>query len=45
MFRKAQLKFFSIIISILLVIFTAIFGSINIIMKVLMESQSRTVLK
>lgn len=45
MFRKAQLKFFSIIISILLVIFTAILGSINIIMKVVMESQSRTVLK
>lgn len=45
MFKKAQLKFFLIIISILLVVFTAILGSINIIMKVVMESQSRTVLK
>lgn len=45
MFRKAQLKFFSIIISILIVIFTAVLGSINIIMKAVMERQSRTVLK
>ncbi len=45
MFRKAQLKFFAIIISILLAIFIAVLGSVNLIMKAVMERQSRNVLR
>ncbi len=45
MFRKAQLKFFSIITSILLAVFIAVLGSVNLIMKAVMERQSRNVLK
>ena len=45
MFRKVQLKFFSIIISILLAIFIAVLGSVNIIMDTVMEHQTRIVLE
>lgn len=45
MFRKAQLKFFAIISSILLAIFIAVLGSVNLIMKAVMERQSRNVLR
>lgn len=45
MFRKAQLKFFAIIVSILLAVFIAVLGSVNLIMKAVMERQSRTVLR
>ena len=45
MFKKVQLKFFGIIVSILLAIFIAVLGSINLIMNSLMERQSQNVLK
>lgn len=45
MFRKAQLKFFAIIVSILLAVFIAVLGSVNLIMKAVMERQSRNVLR
>lgn len=45
MFRKVQLKFFGIIISILLAIFIAVLGSVNIIMDTVMEHQTRIVLE
>ncbi|MBR1592209.1 MAG: HAMP domain-containing histidine kinase [Ruminococcus sp.] len=45
MFKKVQLKFFSIIVSILLAIFIAVLGSINLIMNSLMERQSKNVLE
>lgn len=45
MFRKAQLKFFAIITSILLAVFIAVLGSVNLIMKAVMERQSRNVLR
>ncbi len=45
MFKKVQLKFFGIIVAILLAVFIAILGSINLIMDALMERQSKTVLK
>ncbi len=45
MFRKAQMKLFGIITAVLLALFIAVLGSVNIIMKMVMERQSRTVLK
>ncbi len=45
MFRKAQLKLFAIITSILLAVFIAVLGSINIIMQAVMQRQSKDVLK
>lgn len=45
MFRKAQLKLFAIIAGILLAVFIAVLGSINLIMKIVMENQSRSALK
>lgn len=45
MFRKAHMKLFGIITAILLALFIAVLGSVNIIMKMVMERQSRTVLK
>lgn len=45
MFRKAQLKLFIIITSILLAVFIAVLGSVNLIMKAVMERQSRNVLQ
>ncbi len=45
MFRKAQLKFFAIIVSILLAVFITVLGSVNLIMKAVMERQSRNVLR
>jgi len=45
MFRKAQLKLFAIITCILLAVFIAVLGSINIIMQAVMQRQSKEVLK
>lgn len=45
MFKKVQLKFFAIITSILLAIFIAVLGSINIIMEAVMQRQSKITLK
>ena len=45
MFRKVQLKFFGIITSILLAIFIAVLGSVNIIMDTVMEHQTKIVLE
>lgn len=45
MFRKAQLKLFVIITSILLAIFIAVLASINIVTKNFMQRQSREVLR
>ena len=45
MFRKAQMKLFGIITAVLLAIFIALLSSVNIIMKMVMERQSRSVLK
>ena len=45
MFRKAHLKLFSVITSILLAVFIALLGSVNIITKEVMEHQSEYVLK
>ena len=45
MFRKVQLKFFGIITSILLAIFIAVLGSVNIIMDTVMEHQTQIVLE
>lgn len=45
MFRKVQLKFFGIIIAILIAIFIGVLSSINIIMDVIMERQTKIVLQ
>lgn len=45
MFKKAQLKVFAIITCILLAIFIAVLGSVNIIMQAVMQRQSKDVLK
>lgn len=45
MFRKAQLKLFGIITSILLAIFIIVLASINIVTKTFMQKQSKEVLK
>lgn len=45
MFRKAQLKIFAIITCILLAVFIAVLGSINIIMNTLTDRQSRNTLR
>lgn len=45
MFRKVQLKFFSIITGILIAIFIALLFAINIIMNMVMERQSQVVLQ
>lgn len=45
MFRKVQLKFFGIIISILIAIFIGVLSSINIILDVMMDRQTRVVLQ
>ncbi|MBR5514553.1 MAG: GHKL domain-containing protein [Ruminococcus sp.] len=44
MFRKVQLKFFGIIIAILIAIFIGVLSSINIIMDLMMERQTNIVL-
>ena len=44
MFRKAQMKLFSMIVSILLAVFIALIGSINVITKEVMRGQSKEVL-
>lgn len=44
MFRKAQMKLFSLIVNILLAVFIALIGSINVITKEVMRGQSREVL-
>ncbi len=41
MFRKAQMKLFSLIVSILLAVFIALIGSINVITKAVMRGQSK----
>ena len=45
MFRKAQLRLFAMITAILIAIFIAVLGSINIIMQTVMQRQSKDVLK
>lgn len=45
MFKKVQLKFFGMITAILIAIFIALLSGINIIMDILMERQTRVVLK
>ena len=45
MFRKVQLKFFGIITAILIAIFIGVLSSINIIMDVMMERQTKVVLQ
>ena len=45
MFKKVQLRFFSIIAGILLAIFVAVLVAINVIMNTVMERQSMVVLK
>ncbi len=45
MFKKVQLRFFSIIVCILLAIFIALLGAVNLIMHALMERQSTNVLE
>lgn len=45
MFRKAQLKLFSLITVILLAVFVGLLASVNIITKVVMDHQSEFVLK
>lgn len=45
MFKKAQYKLFGIITAILLAIFVAVLGSVNLIMRAVMERQSKDVLK
>lgn len=45
MFRKVQLKFFSIILAILVGVFIAVLGSINLIMNYIMDHQSKEVLR
>ena len=45
MVKKAQLKVFAIITCILLAIFIAVLGSVNIIMQAVMQRQSKDVLK
>jgi len=44
MFRKAQMRLFSLIVSILLAVFIALIGSINVITKEVMRGQSKEVL-
>lgn len=45
MFRKAQMKIFAIITCILLAVFIAVLGSINIIMNTVTDRQSRNTLR
>ncbi|MBR4627481.1 MAG: hypothetical protein IKO47_07270 [Ruminococcus sp.] len=45
MFRKAQFRLFAIITGILLAVFIAVLGSLNIIMQSVMQRQSKDVLK
>lgn len=45
MFRKVQLKFFGIIVAILIAIFIGVLSSINIIMDLIMERQTKIVLQ
>ena len=44
MIKKLQIKFVATTMSILLVVFIAVLGSINLIMQSMMQSQSRLVL-
>ncbi len=44
MFRKAQMKLFTMIVSILIAVFIALIGSINVITKAVMRGQSKEVL-
>jgi len=44
MFRKVQLRFVAITMSIMLLIFIAVLGSINVIMQTMMQRQSQSVL-
>lgn len=45
MFKRVQLKFFSIITAILIAIFIGVLSSVNIIMDLLMERQTKVVLQ
>ncbi len=45
MFRNVQLRFVAITMSIMLAIFIAVLGSINVIMQTMMQRQSQAVLK
>lgn len=45
MFKRVQLKFFGIITAILIAIFIAVLSSVNIIMDLLMERQTKVVLQ
>ena len=45
MFKKAQLKVFAIITGILVLLFIAVLGSINLIMRSVMEKQSKRLLE
>ena len=45
MFKKAQMRLFTMIVSILLVVFVALISSINVITKAVMRGQSKEVLR
>lgn len=45
MFKKVQMRFFGIVISILLTVFIALLVSINLIMEAVMQRQSKVVLR
>ena len=45
MFKRVQLKFFSIITAVLIAIFIGVLSSVNIIMDILMERQTKVVLQ
>lgn len=45
MFRRVQIRFVIITMSIILAIFIAVLGSVNVIMQTLMQKQSQSVLK
>lgn len=45
MFKKVQMRFFAIVISILLTVFIALLASVNLIMQAVMQRQSKVVLK
>lgn len=45
MFRKVQIRFVIITMSIILAIFIAVLGSVNVIMQTVMQKQSQSVLK
>ena len=45
MFRRVQIRFVIITMSIILAIFIAVLGSVNVIMQTVMQKQSQSVLK